>query len=90
MFKQILEQMNKYLLQNLCGHRKGFSTQTAIIRFLEKWRKILDDNKYAVAVLMGLSKTFDTINHELLMAKLHSYGFSKEALTLIASYLSDR
>ena len=90
MFKQILEQMNKYLLQNLFGHRKGFSTQTAITRFLEKWRKILDDNKYAVAVLMGLSKTFDTINHELLMPKLHSYGFSKEALTLIASYLSDR
>ena len=82
--------MNKYLLQNLSGHRKGFSTKTALIRFLEKRRKILDDNKYAVAVLMGLSKTFDTINHELLMAKLHSYGFSKEALTLITSYLSDR
>ena len=57
---------------------------------LEQWEKILDDNGYAGAVLMDLSKAFDTINHELLIAKLHAYGFSKEALTLIASYLSDR
>ena len=58
--------------------------------FLEKWKKILDDNGYAGAVLIDLSKAFDTINHELLIAKLHAYGFSKEALALIASYLSDR
>ena len=38
---------------------------------------------------MDLSKAFDTFNHELLIAKLHAYGFSKEALTLIAGYLSD-
>ena len=35
-------------------------------------------------------KHFDKINHELLIAKFHAYGFSKEALTLIAGYLSDR
>ena len=52
--------------------------------------KVLDDIGYAGAVLMDLSNAFDTINHELLIAKLHVYGFSKEALTLIASYLSDR
>ena len=50
----------------------------------------MDDNEYAGAALTDLSKAFDTINHELLIAKLHAYGFSKDALTLIASYLSDR
>ena len=45
----------------------------------------MDDNGYAGAVLMDLSKAFDTINHELLVA-----NFSKEALALIASCLSDR
>ena len=90
MLKQILEQMNKYLSQNLCGYRKGFSMQTALTMLPEKWIKVLDDIGYAGAVLMDLSKAFDTINHELLIAKLHAYGFSKEALTLIASYLSDR
>ena len=64
--------MNKYLSQNLCGYRKGFSTQTALTMFLEKWKKILDDHWYAGAVRIDLSKTFDTINHELLIAKLHA------------------
>ena len=39
---------------------------------------------------MDLSKAFDTINHELLIAKLYAYGFSEDALKLIHSYLSDR
>ena len=39
---------------------------------------------------MDLSKAFDTINHELLIAKLHAYGFSKDALKLIFSYISER
>ena len=38
---------------------------------------------------MDLSKAFDTINHPLL-AKLHGYGFSKQALAIICSYLSNR
>ena len=39
---------------------------------------------------MDLSKAFDTLNHELLIAKLHAYGFEKSALKLIKSYLSNR
>ena len=39
---------------------------------------------------MDLSKAFDTINHELLIAKLHAYGLDKNALTIMLSYLSYR
>ena len=39
---------------------------------------------------MDLSKAFGTINHELLIAKLHAYGFNKESLELILDYLSNR
>ena len=42
------------------------------------------------AILMDLSKAFDTINHELLVAKLGAYGFDKSALNIIMDYLSDR
>ena len=56
MLNQILEQMNKYLSQNLCRYRKDFSMQTALTMLLEKWKETLDDNEYAGAVLMDLSK----------------------------------
>ena len=39
---------------------------------------------------MDLSKAFDTINHKLLIAKLHAYGFNRNALMIIMDYLSDR
>ena len=39
---------------------------------------------------MDLSKAFVTLNHDFIIAKLHAYGFSKKALFLIKSYLSNR
>ena len=44
---------------------------------------MLDKQGYAAAIIMDLSKAFDTINHELLLAKLHAYGFDKKALGLL-------
>ena len=41
-------------------------------------------------IIMDLPKIFDTINHELLIAKLNTYGFNINALELIMDYLSDR
>ena len=38
---------------------------------------------------MNLSKTFDTLNHDLLITKMHAYGFSEESLKLIKSYLTN-
>ena len=57
---------------------------------LEKWRKSLDKGGYEGVILMGLSKAFDTLNHDLLIAKLHAYGFDKNSLRLVKSYLTDR
>ena len=51
---------------------------------IEQWKLSLDNNGFAGGILMDLSKAFDTINHKLLIAKLHAYGFSVEALELLA------
>ena len=52
----------------------------------QRWKNVLDKKRYGGAVLMDLSKAFDTLNHDLLIAKLHAYGFSEESLQLIKSY----
>ena len=87
---QIRNYVDQFLSPYLCGYRKGYSVQHALITLLENWRISLDKNGFGGAILMDLSKAFDTLNHDLLIAKLHAYGFSKEALKLVKSYLSNR
>ena len=81
MLNQITAYMNEYLSPHLCGYRKGFSTQTALSSLIEKWKQILDSKGYGAAVLMDLSKAFDTINHELFITKLYAY------MVLVKSHL---
>ena len=57
---------------------------------LEKWKLSVDNKGFAGGVLMDLSKAFDTINHQLLLAKLHAYGFTKRTLAIICSYLPNQ
>ena len=74
----------------LCGYRKGYSAHHALLSILEKWRGFVDKGGYGGGALMDLSNAFDILDHDLLIAKLHAYGFSKNALRFIKSYLSDR
>ena len=90
MFDQISGYIDKFLSPYLCGFRKGYSTQHSLIVMLEKWRKALDNGKHAAALLTDLSKAFDCLNHSLLIAKLHAYGFDKNSLAFIYSYFTDR
>ena len=91
MQRQINDYIANHLSPYLCGYRKGYNTQQALVSpLIEKWKKILDDKGFGGAVLMDLSKAFDTLNHELLIAKLHAYGFNRDSLKLINDYLSNR
>ena len=90
MYDQISIYIETYLSPFLCGFRKGFSTQHCLTVMLERWKKALDKGTLAGAILTDLSKAFDCLNHELLIAKLNAYGFDLTSLTYIYSYLSDR
>ena len=57
---------------------------------LEKWKSAVDKEKSFGALLTDLSKAFDCLSHDLLLAKLHAYGFSLSALKLIHSYLKSK
>ena len=90
MQSQISAYMEKFLSRFLCGYRKGYSAQHALLSMFEKWRKSVDNGVFGGGVLMDLSKAFDTLNHDLLIAKLNAYGFDKNSSSLVKSYFTDR
>ena len=53
-------------------------------------KKSLDQNKFIGSVPTDFSKAFDCISHDLLIAKMHAYGFSSKSLTFLYSYLKRR
>ena len=74
----------------LSGFRECYSTQHALIRILELWRRCLDSSGIVGTILMDLSKAYDCLPHDLLIAKLEAYGFSSDSLQLVCSYLVSR
>ena len=74
----------------LCGFRKGYNPQHALLRLINHLNKSLDRKENIGLVMMDLSKAFDCIPHDLLIAKLSAYGFHKNSLKLIHSYLKER
>ena len=90
LFEQISVYFDKFLSDQQCGFRKGYSTQHCLLNLLEKWKNSVDKGKVFGALLTDLSKAFDCLDHELLTAKLNAYGFTLPALRLIHDYLSNR
>ena len=90
MYSQILAYINTFLSPYLFGYRQGYSTEQCLIAMLEKWKKGLDGKKCAGAILTDLSKAFDCLNHDQLIAKLYAYGFDKSALNFMYNYLKER
>ena len=82
--------MLEYLSKYHCGFRKGYSTQHCLKAMLGKRKSTVDKGNSFVALLTNLSTAFDCLFHELLVIKLHAYGFSIAALRLIHSYLVNR
>ena len=89
-FYQVNEYFDSKLSPYQCGFRKNYSTQYCLILMLEKWKRAIDNGDAAGALLTDMSKAFDCLSHELLIAKLEAYGFSYCALKLIHSYLTMR
>ena len=53
-----------------------------LIRLTENWKQSLDNQKFVGAVLMDPSKVFDCVPHDLLVTKMHAYGFSIDLLKI--------
>ena len=72
------------------AYRAHHSTETALLRILNDLLLAVDCDEVALVVLLDLSAAFDTIDHEILIARLNSFGISSTALNWFASYLTER
>ena len=82
--------MTKFVSDLFSAYRKRYITNHVLLRLIKNWKAALDNNLFTEAALMDLSKTFDCIPDDLLIDKLHAYGFSFEMLTFLNSYLRNR
>ena len=78
-YDQMYKYFNFILSKWECGFRKGFSTQHCLLVMTEKWRKCLDKVSISGDILTDLSKAFDCILHDLLVAKLSAYSFDYQS-----------
>ena len=67
-----------------------YSCNHVLMGLIKNWKRALDENFQISTVLMDLSKAFDCIPHDLLIANLYAYGLSEEATTFFYSYLKRR
>ena len=90
LFKQISEYVEPILSKFQCGFKEGFSAQHCLSTMLEKWKSAADDKRNFGPLFTDLSKAFNCLSHNLLLAKLNAYGLSLPALRLVQDYLSSR
>ena len=92
--KIILHQMSQFLREildpRIAAYRRGYSCQDVLLKLIDDWKGALEKRKHVGAVFTDLSKAFDCLPHQLLVAKLKAYGACEKSCALIWSYLSGR
>ena len=89
-FDQLYDVFKPLFSSNMSGFLRGHSCYTALIKMFDDWRLALDSKKVIGSIAIDLSKAFDSICHNLLLAKLRAYGIGEEAIDFLHSHLSGR
>ena len=91
MYKRLYTFLNKNVIYNLqFGFRQQHSTSHALINITENIRKALDDVNIGCGIFADFQKAFDTVDHQILLAKLNHYGIRGVSNDWFKSYLSNR
>ena len=82
-YNQLSDYSDSVLNGILYGFQKAHSTQHALFKLLQSWQQVLDHGGFIGTILMDLSKAYDCIPNNLLIAKLKCYGVGKASLRLL-------
>ena len=88
--KQVTSRFDDHLSEFLTAYRKRHSCETALTMLIENWRAAVDKGKLVGLLSTDMSKAFDSMHHQLMLAKLKAYGTCDHSIDLIRSYFSDR
>jgi exonuclease III len=92
----VLAQMLEYIEQHqvfkssISGYRKGHSTTTVLLRIRDDIIKAMKKGEITLIAFADFSKAFDTVDYATVLKRLHSIGFSRDALNWFLSYLTNR
>ena len=89
-YKQVSNIFENLFSKYQCGFRKGLNAQHCLIKLIEKWPERLDKGLEFGVLLTDLSKAFDCLPHDLLIAKLNACRVDISALRLVFDYLTNR
>ena len=95
LFKSILfTQLNRYMQNKfskyLADFRENHNTQNSLFKMIQSWKVRLYNGSEVGVIIMDLSKAFDCLNYELLLAKLKTYSVDSNSVNFIESYLTNR
>ena len=92
MYNRVMSFFEQYsvLSNNQYGFKTGKSCSDAIISLTEKIYKSLNEKKFVITLFIDLKKAYDTVNHNILLEKLESYGIRGIALKWFENYLNGR
>ena len=81
---------NNFSLNINVSLEKHIMYSIVFLAMIEKWKKAVDNGNVFRALVMDLSKAFDCLPHDLMIAQLKSCNFNLTALNLIHNYLAKR
>ena len=92
MYNRLIDFIEKHrlLYQYQFGFRKNHSTFMALVSLLESITSALDNLEFSICILIDFRKAFDTVEHSILLNKLHHYGIRGTTLQWFNSYLTNR
>ena len=81
---------NNLLGKQQWGFRKMHSTVLALQSTTINWIVNMDNGRANADIFLDLKKAFDSVNHDIIIQKLHCYGITGDELKFFRSYLSNR